>query len=148
MGVGIFPSRGACRSFALTSHVQACMHEGSGLKVVHTALHGPLHFCLLGLLLLACPLEPRQLSDISWGPKDHKQFEESRPDTCCILWKDTKEHLNQRGTKIRVFRVCFRAPFLPPFFPFPPLLSPFKPCSLCYHFSPLHLPKTPILVPL
>ena len=25
--------------------------------------------------------------------------------------------LNHRGTKIRVFRVCFWAPFLPPFFP-------------------------------
>ena len=36
-------------------------------------------------------------------------------------WKATKEYLNQRGTKIRVFRVRFRAPFLPPFFPhFPP----------------------------
>ena len=32
-------------------------------------------------------------------------------------WKATKEYLNQRGTKIRVFRVWSRAPFLPPFFP-------------------------------
>ena len=38
-----------------------------------------------------------------------------------MVWKATKEYLNQRGTKIRVFRVCFQAPFLPPFFPhFPP----------------------------
>ena len=37
-------------------------------------------------------------------------------------WKATKDYLNQRGTKIRVFRVCFRASFLPPFFlHFPPL---------------------------
>ena len=31
-------------------------------------------------------------------------------------WKDTKEYLNQRGTKIRVIRLPFRAPFLPDFF--------------------------------
>ena len=38
-------------------------------------------------------------------------------------WKATKEYLNQRGTKIRVFRVRFRAPFPRPFFPhFCPLL--------------------------
>ena len=48
--------------------------------------------------------------------------------TCLALlldiWKATKEYLNQRGTKIRVFRVRFRAPFLPPFFPrFSPLLG-------------------------
>ena len=30
-------------------------------------------------------------------------------------WKATKEYPNHWGTKIRVFRVCFRAPFLPPF---------------------------------
>ena len=36
--------------------------------------------------------------------------------------KATKEYLNQRGTKIRVFRACCRTPFLPPF---------------CPHFSPL-----------
>ena len=33
------------------------------------------------------------------------------------LWKATKEYLNHRGTNIRFFRVCFRTPFLPPFFP-------------------------------
>ena len=38
-------------------------------------------------------------------------------------WKATKEYPNQRGTKIRVFRVFFRAPFPPTLFPslFPPL---------------------------
>ena len=49
-------------------------------------------------------------------------------------WKDTKEYLNQRGTKIRVFRVFFRAPFLPPFsHHFPPPLSP---------SGPVHSPTT------
>ena len=61
-------------------------------------------------------------------------------------WKATKEYQNQRGTKIRVFRVWFRAPFLPPFFPslFPPSF-PFRPCSLSHHFFPLHLPLYPPL---
>ena len=62
-------------------------------------------------------------------------------------WKATKEYLNERGTKIRVFRVLFRAPFLPPLshtippsfplqalFILPPLLPssppPFPPCFL------------------
>ena len=58
-------------------------------------------------------------------------------------WKDTKEYLNQRGTKIRVFRVCFRAPFLPPFFPHSSPLFPLKALSpLLPHFS-LHLPLYP-----
>ena len=52
------------------------------------------------------------------------------------IWKATREYLNQRGTKIRGFRVLFRAPFLPPFFPF-------KPCSLSHHFSPLQLLPSP-----
>ena len=61
-----------------------------------------------------------------------------------ILWKDTKEYLNQRGTKIRVFRERFRrAPFLPPQSPVFPPSFPFKPCSLSHHFSPLHLPLYP-----
>ena len=33
------------------------------------------------------------------------------------FWKATEEYLKHKGTKIRVFRVCFRAPFLPHFFP-------------------------------
>ena len=60
------------------------------------------------------------------------------------IWKDTKEYLNHRGTKIRVFQVCFWAPFLPPFCPYSPLSFPFKPCSLSHHFSPLHLPLYPL----
>ena len=55
------------------------------------------------------------------------------------LWKATKEYLNQRGTKIRVFRVCFRAPFLPPFFPHFSLLFPLQ--ALCI-LAPL-LPSSP-----
>ena len=42
------------------------------------------------------------------------------------LWKATKEYLNQRGTKIRVFRECFRAPFLALFFPHFPSLFPLQ----------------------
>ena len=58
-------------------------------------------------------------------------------------WKATKEYLNQRGTKIRVSRVCFRTPFLPPFSPrFSPSF-PFRPCAFSHHFSPLHLPLHP-----
>ena len=50
-------------------------------------------------------------------------------------WKATKEYLKHRGTKIRVFRVCFRAHRLPPFFSqfFPPRLSP---------SGPVHSPTT------
>ena len=33
------------------------------------------------------------------------------------IWMATKAYLNHRGTRIRVFRVWFQAPFLPPFFP-------------------------------
>ena len=52
-----------------------------------------------------------------------------------ITWNATKEYLNHRGTnfKIRVLRVCFRAPFppslFPSFFPLFPLqaLSPLLP---------------------
>ena len=50
-------------------------------------------------------------------------------------------HLEHRGTKIRVFRVCFRAPFLPPFFPYSSPLFPLQALSpLLPPFSPLHLP--------
>ena len=41
-----------------------------------------------------------------------------------VGWKATKEYLNHRGTKVRLFRVCFRAPFLPPFSTLRPLLPP------------------------
>ena len=68
-----------------------------------------------------------------------------RRDARCRHCKDTKEYLNQKGTKIRVFRVRFRAPFLPPFFPRFPSSFPFRPCALCHHPSPLHLPIYPPL---
>ena len=53
----------------------------------------------------------------------------------CFLWKATKEYLNPRATKFRVFRVLFRAPSLP---------------SLIPHFSPplFDSRKTPIGKPL
>ena len=51
--------------------------------------------------------------------------------------KATKEYLNQRGTKIRVFRVLFRAPFLPP--PFPLIFPPLFPSG------PVHSPTIPPL---
>ena len=55
------------------------------------------------------------------------------------FWKATKEYLNQRGTKIRVFRVCFRAPLLPPFsLIFPPLF----PLQALFTLPPL-LPSSP-----
>ena len=61
----------------------------------------------------------------------------SRAGTLC--WKATKEYLHQRGTRIRVFRVCVRTPFLPPFFPhFSPLFPLQAPCIL----APL-LPSSP-----
>ena len=62
-----------------------------------------------------------------------------RAKTIAVIWKATKEYLNQRGTKIRVFRVCFRTPFLPPLFPhfFP--LFPLQ--ALCI-LAPL-LPSSP-----
>ena len=62
------------------------------------------------------------------------------------IWKATKEYLNHRGTKIRVFRVCFRAPFPPTLFlSFFPPLSPSGPVHLSHHFSPLHPPLYPLL---
>ena len=45
--------------------------------------------------------------------------------------------------KPEFFRVCLRAPFLPPFFPHFSI-SVFRPCSLSHHFSPLHLPFIPL----
>ena len=59
------------------------------------------------------------------------------------FWQATKEYLNQRGTKIRVFLVLFCALFLPPFSPHFPPSFPFKPCSLFHNFSPLNLPLFP-----
>ena len=60
-----------------------------------------------------------------------------------LLWKATKEYLNQRGTKIRVFRVCFRAPFLPPIFPHFPTLFPLQ---ALFTVMPL-LPSSPYPLP-
>ena len=55
------------------------------------------------------------------------------------VWKATKEYLNQRGTKIRVFRVRFRAPSSHPFSPhFPPLF----PLQALFTFPPF-LPSSP-----
>ena len=56
-----------------------------------------------------------------------------------LNWKATKEYLNQRGTKIRVFRVRFRAPFLPPFFH---RFSPLFPLQALFTLPPL-LPSSP-----
>ena len=58
---------------------------------------------------------------------------------CVFFWKATKEYLNQRGTKIRVFRVFFRAPFLPPFLPY---FSPLFPLQALFALPPL-LPSSP-----
>ena len=56
------------------------------------------------------------------------------------VWKATKEYLNHRGTKIRVFRVRFRAPSSHPFSLILPPLSPSSPS----HFpTTLHLPLYP-----
>ena len=54
-------------------------------------------------------------------------------------WKATKQYLNQRGTKIRVFRVPFRAPLLPPFSPH---FSPLFPLQALFTLPPL-LPSSP-----
>ena len=50
-----------------------------------------------------------------------------------------KEYLNQRGTKIRVFRVRFRAPFPPTIFPH---FSPLFPLQALFTLPPL-LPSSP-----
>ena len=61
-------------------------------------------------------------------------------------WKATKENLNHRGTSIRVFRACFRAPFLPPFFPHSSSLFPLQALQPSLTpFSPLHLTLYPPL---
>ena len=56
-----------------------------------------------------------------------------------LHWKATKAYLNQRGTKIRVFRVLFRALFLPPFSPH---FSPLFPLQGVFTLPPL-LPSSP-----
>ena len=56
-----------------------------------------------------------------------------------LSWTATKEYLNQRGTKIRVFRVLLRAPFVAPFFPHFP---PFFPLQALLTLPPL-LPSSP-----
>ena len=58
---------------------------------------------------------------------------------CLKTWKATKQYLNQRGTKIGVFRVRFRARFLPRFFPH---LSPLFPLQGLFTLQPL-LPSSP-----
>ena len=58
-------------------------------------------------------------------------------------WKATKEYLNQRGTKIKFFECAFGPLSSHPFSLIFPPLSPFGPCSLPHHFSPLHLPLHP-----
>ena len=63
--------------------------------------------------------------------------------SCAVHWKATKEYLNQKGTKIRVFRVLFRAPFLPPFFPH---VSPLFPLQALLTLPPL-LPSSPPPLP-
>ena len=51
------------------------------------------------------------------------------------LRESAQVYLNHGGTKIRVFQVCVRAPFPPPFFPHSSPRS--------YPFSPPHLPLYP-----
>ena len=81
-----------------------------------------------------------------WGEGAHKQNPSKNPGTLPrnfslrVFCKDTKEYLNQRGTKIsRVFRVCFRPPFLPPFFPH---FSHLFPLQALFTLPPL-LPSSP-----
>ena len=81
-------------------------------------------------------------------PRDKRQL---RPFSSGKNRKDTKEYLkflNQKGTKIKVFRVRFRAPLLPAFFPhFPPsfpLQAPFTLPPLLPS-SPPPLPPPPFL---
>ena len=61
------------------------------------------------------------------------------------IWKATKEYLNQRGTKIRVFRVPFRAPFLPPFSTH---FSPLFPLQAVFTLPPLPPSSPPLFPPL
>ena len=96
----------------------------------------------------------------SWPPNNRKAFQPefgayrglarvlkspSNPQNCRkkekVLenCKDTKEYLNQRGTKIRVFWVLFRAPFLSPFFHH---FSPLFPLQGIFALPPL-LPSSP-----
>ena len=46
-------------------------------------------------------------------------------------WKATKEYLNHKGTKIRAFRECFKAHFLPPLSPHFSPLFPLQPLFSC-----------------
>ena len=103
----------------------------------------PVNLCLISRSLSNCPARfaehgaHQPLQCPAWGRKQHPQATHNL--SWAVIWKATKEYLNQRGTKIRVFRACFWAPFLPPFFPLFPPLSP---------SGPVHSPTTsPLLYP-
>ena len=76
-----------------------------------------------------------RVSRYCWVPKTDRATGGCRS----YYQQDTKEYLNQRGTKIRVFRVSFRTPFLPPFFPH---FSPLFPLQALCILAPL-LPSSP-----
>ena len=86
--------------------------------------------CLALALLAAAPPPPVQKRDAQHIFLQHSS-------------KATKEYLNQRGTKIRVFRALFRARFLPPFSPH---FSPLFPLQALSTLPPL-LPSSPPLPP-
>ena len=116
---------------------------------VHLA--GP-YFSFLG-----CPRMTHQMRLLHSGTqRNHKDFSSDMPSNAVLVWhqmqnffgrlwlwlcswKATKEYLNQKGTKIGVFRVWFRAPSLPPFSLhfFPPVSPP----------GPIHSPTTSPLSP-
>ena len=68
------------------------------------------------------------LQEIIWT-KGATSIKECPPAGTGTKISSTKEYLNHKSTKIRVFRVCFRASFLPPFLHQSSPLSPHQAVS-------------------
>ena len=93
--------------------------------------------------VLSPHLDYRKITEANRNKSGHSRKQGAQiwtaPKASHLNWKDTKEYLNQRGTKIRVFRVLFRAPFLPPF---SPNFSPLFPLQALFTLPP-PLPSSP-----
>ena len=89
------------------------------------------------------PLEYSQICRISRISKKWTDYSAS------LGRRVTREYLNQRGTKIRVFRACFRASFLPPLFPYSFILFPLQALSPLLPLFPSSPPPfiPPLLTP-
>ena len=108
-----------CQDYALNQE----SHEASPEKLEQGEAHPPAHF-------------------VQTLSKQFAQTDTRFPSKKAEIGRPLK-YLNQRGTKIRVFRVCFRTPFRPPFSPHFPTLFPLQ---ALFTLTPL-LPSSPPPLP-